>query len=182
MIGYASALLLGTFLASISQVMLKKAELGETAAIDAALAAYANERSMFEYPVFSVDTSRNCNGREGMILTPEHLFFRTMMSAYVLDIEDIRRIHSQNSFFSTGLSVELGDGTRMKIPYAVEKKELVAWGNCLEEFIRYLQEKPESRKLPYLSQEKHDTICCFRCGFTYKGGNVCPKCGYKMNQ
>lgn len=117
-----------------------------------------------------------------MILTPEHLFFKTMMTAYVLDIEDIKRVHSQNSFFHTGLSVELMDGTKMKIPYAVEKKELIAWGNCLEEFIRYLQEKPESRKLPYLSQEKHETICCFRCGFSYKGGDACPKCGYKMNQ
>ncbi len=164
------------------RIMTKEVELEEIQVIEYALGTYGTTCGEFEYPILVVDTSRDRSGKEGMILTPEHLFFRTMMSAYVLDIEDIRRIHSQNSFFSTGLSVELGDGTRMKIPYAVEKKELVAWGNCLEEFIRYLQEKPESRKLPYLSQEKHDTICCFRCGFTYKGGNVCPKCGYKMNQ
>ena len=37
-----------------------------------------------------------------------------------------------------------------------------------------LQEKPESRKLTYLASEKHDTICCFRCGYQYKGVGVCP--------
>ena len=74
------------------------------------------------------------------------------------------------------------DGSRIKIPYAVERKEIVAWGNCLEEFIHYLQEKPDSRTVTYLAKERHETICCFRCGYTYKTGNVCPKCGYKMNR
>ena len=70
----------------------------------------------------------------------------------------------------------------IRLPYAVDKKELPAWGSCLKDFISYLQEKPDSRNLTYLASEKHETICCFRCGYTYKGGNVCPKCGYKMNR
>lgn len=164
------------------RILLKEAEPEETQIIEYAMGTYGTTCGEFEYPILVIDTSRDRSGKEGMILTPEHLFFRTMMNAYVLDIEDIKRIHTQSGFFNTGLSAELLDGTRMKLPYAVEKRELTAWGNCLEEFIRYLQEKPESRKLPYLSQEKHETICCFRCGFSYKGGNVCPKCGYKMNQ
>lgn len=164
------------------KVLSGHAEPEELQVIEYALGTYGTTLGEFEYPILVVDTSRDRSGKEGIILTPEHLFFRTMMTAYVLDIEDIKRVHSQNGFFNTGLFVEISDGTKMKIPYAVDKKELTAWGNCLEEFIRYLQEKPESRKMPYLSQEKHETICCFRCGFTYKGGDVCPKCGYKMNQ
>lgn len=164
------------------RVMTKEATPEETQLIEYAMGTYGTACGEFEYPILVIDTSRDRSGKEGMILTPEHLFFRTMMNAYVLDIEDIKQIHSQNGFFNTGLSAELLDGTKMKIPYAVEKRELIAWGNCLEEFIRYLQEKPDSRKMPYLSREKHETICCFRCGYSYKGGDVCPKCGYKMNQ
>ena len=81
-----------------------------------------------------------------------------------------------------GVSIEIKDGTKIRLPYAVDKKELPAWGSCLKDFISYLQEKPDSRNLTYLASEKHETICCFRCGYTYKGGNVCPKCGYKMNR
>ena len=32
-----------------------------------------------------------------------------------------------------------------------------------------------------LAKEKHDVICCFRCGYVYKGLKECPKCGYKQN-
>ena len=70
---------------------------------------------------------------------------------------------------------------RTKIPYAVDTKELTAYANVLDEFVRYLQEKPDSRKLTYLAKEHHDTICCFRCGFEYQGGSICPKCGYQNN-
>ena len=54
--------------------------------------------------------------------------------------------------------------------------------HILEEFIRYLQEKPASRKLKYLAKETHDTICCFRCGYVYQERDVCPECGYKKNR
>ncbi len=31
-------------------------------------------------------------------------------------------------------------------------------------------------------KEKHEEICCFRCGYVYSGTDTCPKCGYKSNQ
>lgn len=164
------------------KVMTKDVRPEEIEVIQFALDTYGTTRGEFEYPILVVDTSKDHSGKEGMILTPEHLFYRTMLNAYVVSIGDIRRIHSQTGLFNAGLSVEMPDKTRIKIPYAVEKKELTAWGNCLEEFIHYLQEKPDSRRITYLEKEKHETICCFRCGYTYKVGNVCPKCGYKMNQ
>ena len=164
------------------RILTKEAKPEEYKEIQYALDTYGAKRSMFEYPIFIADTSRDKSGKEGFILTPEHIFYRTLLNAYVVSINDIRRVSAQTGFFNSGVSLELLDGSKVKIPYAVDKKELIAWGNCLEEFIHYLQEKPDSRNLTYLAQEKHEKICCFRCGYSYKEGNVCPKCGYKMNQ
>lgn len=74
------------------------------------------------------------------------------------------------------------NGTKIKVPCAVETKELTAFAQVLDNYIRYLQEKPESRQLPYLAKEKHDTICCLRCGHIYRGGTVCPECGFQSNE
>ena len=164
------------------KVLAKEAAPEEYEVIQYALDTYGATRGEFEYPILVVDTSRDRSGKEGMILTPEHIFYRTMLNAYVVPVGDVRKLNSQTGFFHSGLFLELHNGEQIKIPYAVDKKELTAWGNCLEEFIHYLQEKPDSRKVTYLAKEKHETICCFRCGYSYKGGNVCPKCGYKMNQ
>ncbi len=164
------------------RIASKEAAKEEYQVIDFALDTYGTTRDVFEYPILVVDTSRDRSGKEGMILTPEHLFYRTMFQAYAIPIGTIKRMHSQTGLLNTGLFVETKDGNKIKIPYAVDRKEIVAWGNCLEEFIHYLQEKPDSRNVTYLAKEKHETICCFRCGYTYKTGNVCPKCGYKMNQ
>ncbi len=164
------------------RIMTKEAKPEEYQVITYALETYGTERGMFEYPILVVDTSKDMSGKEGMILTPEQLFYRTMLSAYVVPVGDIRGIQAQTGMFKSGLYMELRNGTKVKLPCAVERREMVAWGNCLEEFVRYLQDKPDSRQVSYLAKEKHETICCFRCGYSYKGGNVCPKCGYKMNQ
>lgn len=164
------------------KVMMQEATEQEMAQIQYALETYGTERGMFEYPILVVDTSRNESGREGIILTPEHLFYHNMMNAYAIPIWDIRGIKTSSGLLSSGVTVELKNGTKAKIPYAVERSELKAWGVVLKDFIKYLQEKPDSRNVAYLAKDKHETICCFRCGYTYKGGNICPKCGYKMNQ
>lgn len=164
------------------RVMMQEAEPEETEVIQFALDTYGTKRGNFEYPIVVIDTSRNRSGKEGMILTPEHLFYRTLLNAFAVSVADIHRVWAQTGLLNGGLFLELRDGTRIKIPYAVERQELRAWGECLDEFVHYLQEKPDSRNVTYLAKEKHELICCFRCGYTYKGGQICPKCGYKMNQ
>ncbi len=164
------------------KAMLKTAEPEETHIFDAALRAYAGERAMFEYPIFAVDTSRNGSGREGMLLTPETLFYSTRLSAYGIPVSSINSITASTGFLNHKLVLEEANGAEHKLPYAVKNSELEDWAGILDEFIAYLQEKPASRKLNYLAKETHDTICCFRCGYVYHGTDICPECGYKKNR
>ncbi|MGN0350052.1 MAG: hypothetical protein ACI4ES_00240 [Roseburia sp.] len=164
------------------KVLMKNASEEETEVIDYALATYAGNRGLFEYPILVVDTSRNGSGKEGMILTPEHIFTSTLLNAFYAPIKDIRSIKSSTGLLNKGIWIEQKNGTKIKVPFAVENDEIKKWAEILGDFIQYLQEKPESRNLQYLAKEKHETICCFRCGHVYKGGNVCPECGYKSNK
>ena len=164
------------------KVMLKTAEPKETAAIDTALHSYAGDRSMFEYPILVVDTSRNHSGREGMLLTPDNLFYSTRMNSYEIPVGSIASITASTGLLNRKIALEDVNGAIHKLPYAVGTSEMEDWAEILDGFIHYLQEKPASRKLKYLAKETHDTICCFRCGHIYRGSDVCPECGYKMNR
>ena len=163
------------------KVLLGETREDETKVIDYAMDTYAVDHGQFEYPVLVVDTSRNGSGKEGMILTPDHLYYSTLLSAYGMNITSIDKVTASTGLLNKGLYVYQSNGTKTKIPYAVDTKELPLFADVLDGFVRYLKEKPQSREVSYLAQEKHEKICCFRCGTTYKGGAVCPKCGYKNN-
>lgn len=164
------------------KVLLNQALPEETEVIDFALASYASGRGLFEYPIFVVDNSKSQTGKEGMILTPEHLYYSNLLTSFGMSIFSIDSITASTGLLNRGLYVKQKNGTKTKLPYVVEHKELPAFAKVLDSFVKYLQEKPDSRNVTYLAKEKHDTICCFRCGYVYKGGNICPKCGYKNNE
>ena len=65
--------------------------------------------------------------------------------------------------------------------YKADKEKMEHFLAKLNRFIQYLQEKPESRSVEYLAEEKHPVKCCYRCGYVYEGGNICPKCGSRNN-
>ncbi len=163
------------------KVLMGQASKEETKVIDYALETYAGDRNLFEYPILVVDTTRGGCGKEGMILTPEHLYYSTFLSAYGMDIASIRKVTASTGLLNRGLYVHQGGGQKIKIPYAVDNKDLASYAKVLDAFIRYLGEKPDSRNVAYLAKEKHEKLCCYRCGTFYQGGSVCPKCGYKNN-
>lgn len=163
------------------KVLLRQASFEELEVIEFALASYAAGRGMFEYPILVVDATHNGTGREGIILTTEHLYYSTLLNAYGVPLSKIASIEGSTGFLKKGLYMYQKDGTKLKLPYAVLSSELEAFGEVLDSFVRYLQEKPDSRSLSYLASERHETICCYRCGYEYRGGNICPKCGYRNN-
>lgn len=164
------------------KVMLKKAEPGETHIFDRAAAVYAGGKNLFEYPIFAVDTSRNRSGKDGMLLTPENLFYHTRMNSYAIPVSAVDSLSATTGLMNHKLILEEKNGAKHKLPFAVSGSEIKDWAQVLGDFIQYLQEKPASRKLEYLAKDRHDKICCFRCGYVYQNGDVCPECGYKMNQ
>lgn len=164
------------------KVLEKEVTQEEVEVIEGAKAHYGAGLGLFEYPIWVVDTTRNQSGEKGMFLTPEQLYYSTMMTSYRMSIFSIDRVEAATGLLNKGLYVYQKGGTKTKLPYAVEGEDLPKLAEVLDSFIKYLQEKPFSREASYLAKEKHDMICCFRCGHQYKFLEACPKCGFKANE
>lgn len=153
----------------------------ESELVARALNTYATERDRYEYPILVCDSSGRQNGADGFILTPDHIFYNSLFSSEMIPIRSVTGVEGNTGLLNKGIYLKRGNGKRTKIPGGIPAKELKIFAEILEEFVSYLQEKPESRSIAYLSKEEHKVKCCYRCGFTYRGGNVCPKCGNQAN-
>ncbi len=147
-----------------------------------ALNTYAADRSRYEYPILICDSSAKKNGKEGFLLTPDHIFYNSTFNSEKIPIRGLLGIEGNTGLLNRGLYLKRGNGVKTKIPGGIPAKELDVFAKILEGFVSYLQEKPESRSITYLAKETHEVKCCYRCGYTYRGGNVCPKCGNQANQ
>ena len=164
------------------KVFRKKNTPEEIKEIENALESYASGIGKFEYPVFVFDKSKEESGQEGFLLTPEKIYYSAWLNSYYIPIMSVQKIEALTGLLNRGIYVYQKNGTRTKLPAAGETEELEKFAKVLQEFVFYLQERPFSRKESYLVKEKHDTICCYRCGYVYKGANICPRCGYKQNE
>ena len=153
--------------------------------IHSAVSAYAEKRGRFEYPLLMVDTSKECNGRDGMLLTSEHIFYSTRLNGYQIPISAVKSIYvSAGLLKNRVITAEEVNGVKHKLPYAVEAEEMTNWSKVLDSFVRFLQgrNQSEKQKLSYESMEGEDAVCCKRCGCIYHESGVCPECGYKKNE
>lgn len=164
------------------KVFLKEATEDEVEVIHYARAAYGAGIGLFEYPIFAVDTSRDRSGEKGFFLTPEYLYYSTLTTSYCMSVFSIEKFGVLTGLLNRGFYVYQKNGEKTKLPHALELSELPKFAEVLTSYVKYLQEKPFSRKEAYLAKEQHDEICCFRCGYVYRGRSVCPKCGYKANR
>ncbi len=154
----------------------------EAALVAMALNTYARERHRYEYPIIVCDSSGKKNGREGFVLTPDHIFYNSAFSSEAVPIRSVVRVEGNTGLLSRGLYLSRGNGVKTKIPGGIPAKELRAFGEALNRFVSYLQEKPESRSIAYLAKDKHEVKCCYRCGYHYREGDICPKCGKREPQ
>ncbi len=146
-----------------------------------AMNTYAADRSRYEYPILICDSSAKKNGREGFLLTPDHIFYNSAFNSEKISIRGVYGIEGNTGLLNRGIYIKRGNGVKTKIPGGIPAKELEVFGQVLDGFVSYLQEKPESRSISYLAKEQHEVKCCYRCGYTYQDGTVCPKCGNQAN-
>lgn len=150
--------------------------------ISRALNTYGSKRGMYEYPVLVSDSSYFANGKEGFALTPDYLYYRNLLDHGRIPVDEIEELVTGNSFMERGIYLKRDGRKKCKLPNGVSKNEWDSFAEALGGFVEYLQEKPESRSIEYLAHENHKVKCCYRCGFTYQGGNICPNCGSKTNR
>ena len=136
----------------------RKAMMGEWKGVEAdivngAVNTYASERSRYEYPILVCDSTRKGTGREGFLLTPEHLFYNSTFSSECIPILQIKNISFSTGLLNKGIYVNQKNGERTKIPVGLPSREWEGFTRVLGEFIKYLHERPESRKVSYLAKE-----------------------------
>ena len=149
--------------------------------IECAVGSYAPALGRYEYPVIMEDTTGKQNGKRGMFITPDAIYYGNFYTYGHIMAENIERIGSYTGFMGRYVIVYLDDGSKIRLSSVIAKDELEAYAMTLNDFVIYLKQKPFSRKEKYLAKESHDVICCFRCGYVYKNMKECPKCGYKFN-
>ena len=149
--------------------------------IGCAVGSYAPGLGEFEYPIIMEDTTKRQNGKRGMFITPDAVYYGNFYTYGHIMAENIERIESYTGFMGRYVVVYLDDGSKVRLSSTVNKDELEGYARTLNDFVTYLKQKPFSRKEKYLAKESHDVICCFRCGYVYKNMKECPKCGYKFN-
>lgn len=148
--------------------------------IRTAISTYAYNLAEYEYPVLISDSSIFKGGKEGFILSPDHIFYKGLFKSGVVDINGIKSVDIDAANRGKGIILHHGAQGRVKLPCTLSGSDLSGMAEVLDGFIEYLQEKPESRSVSYLSRKEHSVKCCYRCGHTFKDGNICPNCGSKV--
>lgn len=149
----------------------------ESLLIRKAISKYAILLGKYEYPVIIYDSSHFRNGKEGFIISPDHIFYKGVIKSGTLDIMDIDNVSLENGKAGKAVFVNNISKRKVKLPCLFKGKDQENFATILNEFVEYLKAKPKSRSVEYMAQEKHATICCYRCGHVFKSGNICPKCG-----
>lgn len=159
----------------------------EDGTVKNAIDTYGDSMGKYEYPIMICDYSKAGNGSKGFILTADHIFYKQMTNEGILNIRDVKEVSLENTLLNKGIYANYKKVGKIKISGQIKpgngsKDDIDTFIDKLNVFIKYLKEKPESRKLSYMIHEKHAIKCCYRCGFVYKSGDICPKCGSKNNE
>lgn len=149
----------------------------ESLLIRRAISKYAVLLGKYEYPVIICDSSLFNNGKEGFIISPDHIFYKGVIKSGTLDVMDIDNISLENGKAGKAVFVNSQTKRKVKLPCPFKGKDQESLAQVLDEFVEYLKAKPKSRSVEYMAQKKHLAICCYRCGHVFKSGNICPKCG-----
>lgn len=100
----------------------------------------------FEYIMLINDTSKRLNGREGLAITTENLYYKGKLSSGEIKVSDISHFEFAGRMFSQGLTVRTIGGKKYSVPCNVGKTEHYKYLRVLEELIRVLKTEDEEEK------------------------------------
>ena len=149
----------------------------ESSFVKVAISTYAYAAEKYEYPIIICDSSLFGSGKEGFIVTPDHIFYKGFIKSGSVDVKKINGIFSQKN----GLVMLHMEKGCIKMPCTLSKNDEKNMAEVLTSFVDYLKLKPESRSIKYMSKQEHKVKCCYRCGHRFRDGNICPKCGSSFN-
>ena len=150
----------------------------ESSLVRVAVSTYAVLLGEYEYPIVICDSSMFESGKEGFIITPDHIFYKGLLKSGVIDVNSIDGVEFKNK---KGIYLKHNSSGSVKLPCALNTAEEKGMAEVLNSFIEYLKAKPQSRSVEYLSKGSHVVKCCYRCGHIFSDGNICPKCGSRNN-
>lgn len=149
----------------------------ESSFVKVAISTYAYAAEKYEYPIIICDSSLFGSGKDGFIVTPDHIFYKGFIKSGSVDVKKINGIFSKKN----GLVMIHMEKGCVKIPCTLSKNDEKNLAEVLTSFVDYLKLKPESRSIKYMSKQEHKVKCCYRCGHRFRDGNICPKCGSSFN-
>lgn len=149
----------------------------ESSFVKVAISTYAYAAEKYEYPIIICDSSLFGSGKEGFIVTPDHIFYKGFIKSGSVDVKKINGIFSQKN----GLVMLHMEKGCIKMPCTLSKNDEKNLAEVLTSFVDYLKLKPESRSIKYMSKQEHKVKCCYRCGHIFRDGNICPKCRSSFN-
>lgn len=149
--------------------------------INNALKTYGFINNKYEYPIAVFDSSVNGNGKAGIIITDEHIFYKNVVNPGSVRIDNIKDVTSESKVLGNNILLIKENGEIIKLNARYCAKSVEPMVEILSEYVQYIKEKPKSRDLKYMAKKEHKVKCCYRCGYTFSSGNVCPKCGNVQN-
>ncbi len=149
----------------------------ESSLVKVAISTYAYAAGKYEYPIIICDSSLFGSGKEGFIITPDHIFYKGLIKSGSIDVKNINGVYSEKKGL---VMVHMKKGC-VKMPCTLSKNDERNMAEVLRSFINYLKMKPESRSIEYMSKKEHKVKCCYRCGHVFKDGNICPRCGSRFD-
>jgi len=135
--------------------------------LECAVDSYAPGLGKYEYPVIMEDTTGKQNGKRGMFITPDAIYYGNFYTYGHIMAENIERIGSYTGFMGRYVIVYLDDGSKIRLSSVIAKDELEAYAMTLNDFVIYLKQKPFSRKERSRSCSPSRTNRTSICSSTY---------------
>ncbi len=101
----------------------------------------------FEYVMFGNDTSVGKNGKEGMVITTENIYFKGKISGGELPVTEISHFQFNGKMFGNGMTLYTIKGKKYNIPCEIGKNDQLNYLKVLDGLVRLLKTSFRERSL-----------------------------------